>query len=318
MRPHRSDSRPATPNGMVHHRMESATPVTSQNGHPTAQAAGSRRASRISGVGHPDPYNGRDHSLPRQSAARMYHDCQGDFTPGRHDEDTNVFSRASSYVPGEEIGSSNFFGGQSYSQGALQHRSTTNGHGFQNENYGYQGYQNSPVGTPVGGNMNGIPNGVNHIANGGRVEHYPNGSGYRRSFSGAGAAYPDQSPEPVDESPNIYPQFDDGDIRIISPSGKMWKLHSIILMKASPVFARLLDANPGSTVTRRMRDEGNFVKWTIFMTADHKARGIDPEGLKYMRFDKIVSRNPPNSRCLLTAIRILRTRVSTSCPTPTA
>ena len=74
-------------------------------------------------------------------------------------------------------------------------------------------------------------------------------------------------------------------------------------MKASPVFARLLDANSGITVTRRMRDEGNFIKWTIIMTADHKARGVDPEGLKYMKFDKIVSRDPCMSNLTMFANR---------------
>ncbi|PVH73375.1 hypothetical protein DL98DRAFT_431385 [Cadophora sp. DSE1049] len=127
-----------------------------------------------------------------------------------------------------------------------------------------------------------MSNGVDRTANGGRVEHYSNGNGHHRSFSGAGTAYPGPSPEPVAQRPNVYPQFNDGDVRIVSPSGKVWKLHSIILMKASPVFAHLLGTTPGYNVSKRMRAEGNCVRWNVIMTADNRAREIDPEALKYM------------------------------------
>ncbi|KAH7390298.1 hypothetical protein BKA64DRAFT_710856 [Cadophora sp. MPI-SDFR-AT-0126] len=290
MGPNGSGSRPPTPRALERPRMESSTPAPIEQGRSITQASDARIAAHHSGFGLHDARNVPSYSTPDQPAARMYNDRQGTFTPSRYDENDNGYSLDSSYVQSEERGNgSNIFGGQIYTYGTPQHRSASNGHDFGDNNHGY--YESPAVGTPDRGQPSVSPNGVDHTANGGRVEHYLNGNIHSRSFSGADTEYPAPSLEPVIQRPNVYPQFKDGDVRIVSPSGKVWKLHSIILMKASPVFAHLLDTTPGYHVSRRMRAESNCVRWNIIMTADHRARGIDPEGLKYMKFDKINSKD---------------------------
>ncbi|KAK0105430.1 hypothetical protein ONS96_004817 [Cadophora gregata f. sp. sojae] len=276
---------PATPGGIGPPVMNSTTPSALSNGRPVAQVPGSRRASQVLGVGRINIVNNSKYSTPRQPDARMYDELQRGSSPSRVVDEDNGYGRASSYVYGEERGNdSNIFGRQAHFQGTLQ----SNSHDF---GVGYNGSPISAVGTPAHGYVNGMSLGFDRIASGGRNEHYLNGNGHHLSYSGANVAYFASSTETITHSPNVYPHFNDGDVRIVSPSGKVWKLHSIILMKASPVFAYLLDTIPGYNVTRRMREQGNCVRWNITMTADHRASDIDPEGLKYMKFDKINSKD---------------------------
>ncbi|KAH6705312.1 hypothetical protein BKA61DRAFT_559632 [Leptodontidium sp. MPI-SDFR-AT-0119] len=132
-----------------------------------------------------------------------------------------------------------------------------------------------------------MPNGNERTANRSRHERYSNGNGHRRSLSGVGTSYPQPSPEHVVPEPSIYPQFIDGNVRIISPSGKIWKLHSIILSKASPMLAKLFATTPPLNANSRRKREANSVDWEIKMVPDRRAQGIDAEGLNFMSFSKI-------------------------------
>jgi len=95
-------------------------------------------------------------------------------------------------------------------------------------------------------------------------------------------------PEPPKEA-DRFPVFRDGDVLIVSPDGKKWKLHSGILSKASPVLRAVFANQDGSHITKKMKEEGKRVKWKLDMFRDVRAQGIDAEGLKYMVFKAIVS-----------------------------
>lgn len=102
------------------------------------------------------------------------------------------------------------------------------------------------------------------------------------------------SPEPatppriLPQRPNIFPHFRDGDTLIVSPTGKQWKLHSIVLSKASPVLANILKRTNPEHITKRQQEEGRTVKWKLNMVREHSASDIDPEGLRFKAFKAVV------------------------------
>ncbi|KAH7311932.1 hypothetical protein BKA65DRAFT_413035 [Rhexocercosporidium sp. MPI-PUGE-AT-0058] len=117
-------------------------------------------------------------------------------------------------------------------------------------------------------------NGNERTASRSRAEPYSNGNGHCRSSSGADTSYTPPSPENITPEPSIYPQFVDGNVRIISPSGKVWKLHSIILSKASPMLAKLFATTPPLHASSRKKREANYVDWEIRMVPDRRAQGF--------------------------------------------
>lgn len=62
---------------------------------------------------------------------------------------------------------------------------------------------------------------------------------------------------------NIFPP--DGDVLIMSPMGKQWKLHSWQLINYSPVLGALLKDVSPRNITKAMRSEGITVRWWIEM-----------------------------------------------------
>lgn len=102
---------------------------------------------------------------------------------------------------------------------------------------------------------------------------------------------PSPTPEapPSPPRPSIYPNFRDGDVIIVSPTGKVWKLHSIILSKASPKLNEIFKNTPAIHVTKRMMEEGNAVKWKIELGPEPRAQELDPQGLRFMAFNRVVS-----------------------------
>jgi hypothetical protein len=85
-----------------------------------------------------------------------------------------------------------------------------------------------------------------------------------------------------------YPNFRDGDVLIISPTDKTWRLHSTILINASPVIKSILAKYPAAHITKSQREEGLTIKWKLVMIDEPDAAHIDPDGLTFKTF-KIVS-----------------------------
>ena len=85
-----------------------------------------------------------------------------------------------------------------------------------------------------------------------------------------------------------YPDFRDGDVLIMSPTDKTWKLHSTILTNASPVIKSILAKYPAAHITKSQREEGWTIKWKLAMIDEPDAEHVDPDGLTFKTF-KIVS-----------------------------
>lgn len=85
-----------------------------------------------------------------------------------------------------------------------------------------------------------------------------------------------------------YPDFRDGDVLIMSPTDKTWKLHSTILINASPVIKSILAKYPAAHITKSQREEGWTIKWKLAMIDEPDAEHVDPDGLIFKTF-KIVS-----------------------------
>ncbi|KAF8858788.1 hypothetical protein BDZ45DRAFT_590717 [Acephala macrosclerotiorum] len=87
--------------------------------------------------------------------------------------------------------------------------------------------------------------------------------------------------------------FHDGDVLIISPTGKQWKLHSLILAQASPILNKILATAEPAHLTKKDRDAGKTIFFKLEMIDDPKFKVVDPEGLRYKSF-----RSGVNSRIL--------------------
>lgn len=98
-----------------------------------------------------------------------------------------------------------------------------------------------------------------------------------------------------------YPYFHNGDVLIVSPTGRSWKLHSLILAKAAPGFEAVFNSFDPVHVSKKAKEEGRTVKWKLEMINEPEAVGQDPEGLKYKQFRPMVShdflQNPNSAIC---------------------
>lgn len=84
---------------------------------------------------------------------------------------------------------------------------------------------------------------------------------------------------PAADVPNAFPHYADGDVLVLSGVGPTWKLHSENLRK-SKVFDKLLDLNKAIRISRKNREDGMTIKWTIEMVefqenpADYRLRSF--------------------------------------------
>ncbi|KAL2062417.1 hypothetical protein VTL71DRAFT_6683 [Oculimacula yallundae] len=199
---------------------------------------------------------------------------------GLNQDDRNrlsSFGYSSSIVQDEERGGGRFtVGGQSFAPTYPQDL-IVNESGL--ERYVRTNPQSGANSAP--GDLTGMANGrlASHIDN----EPYYNGTNRLPPLSSASTFFP---PDNATVVPSIYPQFSDADVRITTPSGHIWKLHSVVLSKASPVLAMLLASTPPLSSHRRLKDD-KAIKWDIKLVADNRAQDIDPQGLNFMSFHKI-------------------------------
>ncbi|KAE8454560.1 hypothetical protein EG329_000183 [Mollisiaceae sp. DMI_Dod_QoI] len=96
-----------------------------------------------------------------------------------------------------------------------------------------------------------------------------------------------------------FPMFHDGDVLIVSPTGKQWKLHSLILAQSSPIFNKILVTAQPAHLTKKDRDAGKTVFYKLEMVDDPSYKNIDPEGLRYKSFRSVgvnsrILTMPPN------------------------
>lgn len=99
---------------------------------------------------------------------------------------------------------------------------------------------------------------------------------------------------PVLQAPvqlDAYPNFRDGDVLIISLTGKTWRLHSLILSNVSPVIKGILASQEPAHITKKQRAEGQTIKWKLEMIDEPDAEEADPDGLKFKTFKAIVGPN---------------------------
>lgn len=89
--------------------------------------------------------------------------------------------------------------------------------------------------------------------------------------------------------PNGYPNFADGDVMIISPTGKTWKLHSTILINASSSLKNILAKLDPVHITKKNREDGVTIRWKLVMIEEPDAEKEDPDGLKFKSFKAVVS-----------------------------
>ena len=61
--------------------------------------------------------------------------------------------------------------------------------------------------------------------------------------------------------------FSGGDVLICSPTGRTWKLHSMILSQASPKLRSLLETEQPMHVPNKQRTDGKTVRWRLQMVA---------------------------------------------------
>ncbi|KAJ5034902.1 uncharacterized protein L3040_008170 [Drepanopeziza brunnea f. sp. 'multigermtubi'] len=71
------------------------------------------------------------------------------------------------------------------------------------------------------------------------------------------------------------------------PTSKHWKLHSIILSKASTKLAELFKRYAPLKITKSDAKNGIGYKYKIELAPETKARNLDPQGLKFLSFHRI-------------------------------
>ncbi|PQE33441.1 Aldo keto reductase protein [Rutstroemia sp. NJR-2017a WRK4] len=65
--------------------------------------------------------------------------------------------------------------------------------------------------------------------------------------------------------PREYPRFANGDVLIVSPTGRQWKLNSWVLLNHSAVLAKTLNDMEPRHITKSMAQEGKCIKWKLEM-----------------------------------------------------
>jgi hypothetical protein len=93
-----------------------------------------------------------------------------------------------------------------------------------------------------------------------------------------------QSPPP---RPSVFPTFHDGDVLILSPTGRTWRLHSLILSQASSKLKAILDEVEAIHITKKMRSEGKTIRYRLRMIEFEE----DPNDLHFRTFKALVSSN---------------------------
>jgi hypothetical protein len=90
------------------------------------------------------------------------------------------------------------------------------------------------------------------------------------------------------EPSNGFPNFADGDVQIISSTGRTWELHSATMRHSSKGFRDLIDGQEARRPHKRRKDEVKSVRWKIFMVP---WEGDVYEG-RLRSFRIVVSSNP--------------------------
>jgi hypothetical protein len=93
-----------------------------------------------------------------------------------------------------------------------------------------------------------------------------------------------QSPPP---RPSVFPTFHDGDVLILSPTGRTWRLHSLILSQASTKLKAILDEVEAIHITKKQRSEGKTTRYRLRMIEFEE----DPNDLHFRTFKALVSSN---------------------------
>ncbi|KAF4636631.1 hypothetical protein G7Y89_g1455 [Cudoniella acicularis] len=78
-----------------------------------------------------------------------------------------------------------------------------------------------------------------------------------------------------------YPEFKDDDVLITSWGDYTWKLHSTLLIRASPFFKDLLSSKMAIKLKPKDKQDGNTIKWKIRLVP-HK---LNPKDLRFRSFE---------------------------------
>lgn len=105
------------------------------------------------------------------------------------------------------------------------------------------------------------------------------------SESDAGSV--DISEQSSSNDPSVFPKFDDGDVMITSPTGRTWKLHSMVLATASPRFKEIFNTSAPIHISKKQREEGATVRWRLVMKFEEEAHDLDPNSLQFKNFRAI-------------------------------
>ena len=92
----------------------------------------------------------------------------------------------------------------------------------------------------------------------------------------------------MSSSQSEYPEFKDADVVIMSPTGKIWKLHHKTLSHASPVFKKIFIDKQPAKLKNVDKQKGNLIQWSLQMVDNENALNVDHNGSHYKDFKAIV------------------------------
>ena len=92
----------------------------------------------------------------------------------------------------------------------------------------------------------------------------------------------------MSSSKSDYPEFKDADVVIMSPTGKIWKLHHQQLSYASPVFKKIFTEKQPARLKKVDKQKGNLIQWSLQMIENENALNVDHNGSHYKDFQAIV------------------------------
>ena len=81
---------------------------------------------------------------------------------------------------------------------------------------------------------------------------------------------------------NEYPRFSNGDVLVVSPTGRSWQLQSSTLKNSLKLFRDLLEKQEPKKLTKRHRYEGKVIQWMLKMII------CDPNDLRFVDFEAVV------------------------------
>jgi hypothetical protein len=90
---------------------------------------------------------------------------------------------------------------------------------------------------------------------------------------------------------NGYPTCSDGDVMIVSSTGRYWKLHSILLSNASARFQDMMKQFPAKHITKSQQESGVTLKWRFNMVQWEE----EPKETRFRSFQVVVSSRPFSS-----------------------